>query len=208
VSASPAKKTATATSALGAMTIASARRSANGMARSPTAAASPAKKTATATPALEAMTIASARRSANGTARSRTAAASPAKKNATASSALATIRIASTRRSANGMPRFLARSLLLYQQESTATIFRVDDELVGNDTAQEVDEDHHALTQALITHYSLQFADKQIMWPKSALKLRGKVDSRPLEPGGVELEEGEIRHALLSDTDYSSDDSN
>ena len=98
-------------------------------------------------------------------------------------------------------------SLCASHSHEPSANFWVDDELVGNDTAQEVDEDHHALTHALITHYSLQFADKQIMWPKSALKLRGKVDSRPLEPGGVELEEGEVRHALLSDTDYSSDDS-
>jgi hypothetical protein len=79
----------------------------------------------------------------------------------------------------------------------------VNDEAVGNETVQEVEEDHHALTADLIEHYRLEFEEKRILWPKSALQLRGRVDCRPKEAG--RCEEGEERHAFISDIDSDSE---
>jgi hypothetical protein len=98
-------------------------------------------------------------------------------------------------------------SYIFGQVQQTSTNHWVDDERVGNDTVQEVEDDHHKLTEALIAHYTYEFEDKHILWPKSALQLRGRVDHRPLEPGGVVLMEGEERHAYISDSDSDSDES-
>ena len=82
----------------------------------------------------------------------------------------------------------------------------VNDEALGNDTVQEVDADHHMLRSALVTHYRLEHDDKKILWPKSALKLRGRVDNRPRLGAGEHLDADE-RHAFISESESDGDSS-
>ena len=83
----------------------------------------------------------------------------------------------------------------------------VNDEAVGNETVQEVEGGHWELYTALVEHYSLQWQDKLVEWPKTARELRGRVDRRPLLSAGERMEEDEgcALHAFVSASEDEDD---
>ena len=85
----------------------------------------------------------------------------------------------------------------------------VNDLQVGNETVQDVEGAHVDLYHALVAHYVVCWEQEDVWWPKTAVRLRGKVDRREREAGGGRCarDADEERHAFISDVDNGDEGS-
>ena len=78
-----------------------------------------------------------------------------------------------------------------------------------NETVQDVEGAHVDLYHALVAHYVVCWEQEDVWWPKTAVRLRGKVDRREREAGGGRCarDADEERHAFISDVDNGDEGS-